>query len=79
STPPVYPAAAKASHIQGKVVLNLNISDKGLVAAAKAISGPPFLRQAAVDAVKRWKYAPAQLDGRPVATQATVDVEFRLN
>jgi outer membrane biosynthesis protein TonB len=38
-----------------------------------------LLREAAIDAVKQWKYAPELIDGKPVAAQVTIGVEFRLN
>ena len=79
STRPVYPPAARASNIQGNVVINANINEKGIVVAATADSGPMFLRQAAVDAVKQWKYSPAQVDGKPAPSQVRVTLEFRLN
>jgi protein TonB len=40
------------------------------------ISGPPILRQAAVDALRRWKYQPAMLNGEPVTVQTTVTIQF---
>jgi protein TonB len=75
----VYPPSARQSNIQGSVSLSLNIDANGNVAAAKALSGPLLLRQAAVDAVKQWKYSPAMQDGKPVPSQVTVSVDFRLN
>ncbi len=79
STRPVYPAMAKNSSIQGRVVINAEINEKGTVVAATAVSGPMPLRQAALDAVKRWKYSPAQIDGKPAASQITIGLDFRLN
>jgi len=79
STRPVYPAIAKESRVQGSVVVTADINDKGSVVAAKAVSGPMFLRQAAVDAVKQWKYSPAQVDDRPAPTQVSVTLDFHLN
>jgi TonB family protein len=79
STRPVYPLIAKNSRIEGHVVVSANIDDKGAIVAAKAVSGPMALRQAAVDAVKQWKYSPAQIDGKPAASQIAIGLEFRLN
>jgi protein TonB len=79
STRPVYPAMARASNIQGHVVIMANINEKGQVIAAKAISGPVLLRQAAVDAVRQWKYSPALTNGKPAASQINVGLDFRLN
>jgi len=78
STRPVYPAAARESNIQGNVAVSASIDERGSVTAVKALSGPMFLRQAAMDSVKQWKYSPATLDGKPISSQVTVNVEFRL-
>jgi TonB family protein len=79
STHAVYPPFAKQSNVQGKVVVTATVDAKGDVVNANAVSGPPFLRQAATDAVKQWKYSPALIDGRPASAQVTVSLDFRLN
>jgi len=79
SARPVYPATARQSGIQGNVSVSANIDEYGRVVSAQAISGPMLLRQAAVDAVKQWKYSPSLVDGKPAPSQITVGVEFRLN
>ncbi|MBZ5660842.1 MAG: TonB family protein [Acidobacteriia bacterium] len=79
STRPVYPTLAKESNTQGRVTIDVSIDEKGNVVAAKAVSGPIPLRQAAVDAVKRWKYSPAQIDGKPSPSEISIGVDFRLN
>jgi periplasmic protein TonB len=79
STRPVYPTLAKQSNTQGRVDVTISIDEKGDVVAAKASSGPLPLRQAAVDAVKRWKYSPAQVDGKPSASEINISIDFRLN
>ncbi len=76
---PVYPAAARESNIQGSVTVSASIDATGKVVAAKALSGPMLLRQAAVDSVGQWKYSPSLIDGNPAPSQVTVSVEFRLN
>jgi outer membrane biosynthesis protein TonB len=50
----------------------------GKVIAAKATAGPVFLRQAAADAVRNWKYEPATMDGRLTSVKVTVKIQFRL-
>jgi TonB family protein len=79
STRPVYPPLAKQSRTQGRVTIDLSIDDKGNVAAAKIVSGPIPLRQAALDAVKHWKYSPALIDGKPSPSELSIGVDFRLN
>ncbi len=75
----VYPANAKETGIQGSVLISVNIDANGNVVSARAQSGPIFLRQAAVDSVKQWKYSPALQDGKPVPSLINISVDFRLN
>jgi len=78
STRPVYPQLAKQSNVEGDVLVAVEIDASGIVTGAKATAGPVFLRQAAVDAVRNWKYEPATLNGKPASTQITVKIQFRL-
>jgi TonB family protein len=78
STSPVYPPAARVQRIAGDVKLDALIDAAGNVSATKIISGPTLLHQAAIAAVKQWKYEPAQLNGGPTSMHLTVTVEFRL-
>lgn len=75
---PVYPFAARQANIQGDVVIDTRIGPNGSVANMKVISGPTMLRQAALDALRRWKYQPSELDGKPAAVQILVTIRFRL-
>ena len=77
TTAPVYPLAARQASIDGDVVIQAVIDKNGNVTQADVISGPAMLRQAALNAVRRWKYAPSVLDGQPVSIQTTVTVKFR--
>jgi len=77
SVPPVYPAFARSSHVEGDVALDAFIDANGNVTELKVVSGPPILRQAAIDAVRQWKYDPARLDGRPVPIHLGLTVRFR--
>ena len=77
-TRPEYPAVAKAARIQGTVVLQAVISKDGTVESLQVLEGPPLLQQAAVDAVKTWKYRPYLLNGEPVAVGTTINVVFAL-
>jgi TonB family protein len=76
SVMPIYPSMARSTGIAGNVVLQASISPAGSVVATKVLSGPPVLRQAAVDAVRRWKYRPAMLNGDVVAVDITVTLAF---
>jgi len=75
---PVYPPHAKQDHIEGTVALNVVIGTEGTVRQVSVISGPPELVQAAIDAVKQWRYIPTTLNGNPVEVATQVDVPFSL-
>jgi protein TonB len=62
--------------VEGDVVVEASIDSNGNVSATKVLYGPQMLRVAAVDALRRWKYEPAMLDGKAVATQMTVRIRF---
>ena len=75
---PQYPAIAKAARIQGTVVLQATISKSGSIENLRVVSGPPMLQQAAMDAVRTWRYKPYLLNGDPVEVETTVNVVFNL-
>jgi protein TonB len=77
-TLPQYPAIPRAAHIQGVVVLQAMISKSGLIENLRIVSGPPMLRQAAIDAVQTWRYKPYLLNGDPVEVETTISVVFNL-
>lgn len=75
----LYPAQARAVGQHGTVVLQALVAEDGSVRDVKIVSGPPLLRQAAADAVKRWRYKPYKLNGHPIAAQTEIKLEFKLN
>jgi protein TonB len=75
---PTYPQMARIAHIQGDVVLQATISKNGTVENLHAISGHPILIQAALDAVRQWKYKPYVLNGEPVEVETTIKVQFHM-
>lgn len=75
---PSYPAIAKAAGIQGTVVLSATISRNGTIENLNVLSGPQILQQAALDAVRGWKYKPYYLNGEPVEIETQVNVIFSL-
>jgi len=75
---PQYPAIAKAVGAQGTIVLQAMISKAGTIENLHVISGPPMLQQAAIDAVKTWRYKPYMLNGQAVEVETTVNVIFKL-
>jgi TonB family protein len=77
---PSYPENARLSGLDGRVVLRAVIDTEGNVRNVSVLrSDDPVFDQAAIDAVERWKYAPALQDGRPVAVNFTVVVQFKLD
>lgn len=76
---PAYPPLANTNRVEGDVQLQALIDQNGKVISAKVISGPVLLRNAAMDAVRQWRYSPALLDGKPISMEYKVTVSFRLN
>ena len=75
---PPYPSMAKIAHIQGDVVLQATISKGGTIENLRAVSGHPILIQAAMEAVRQWRYKPYELNNEPVEVETTVTVRFRM-
>ena len=76
---PVYPPLAKQARIQGTVRLQAIIAKDGSVVELQVLSGHPLLQQAALDAVRQWRYQPTLLNGEPVEVVTTIDVIFTLS
>ena len=76
SVRPVYPTQAQQAHVTGTVVLTATVGKDGNVQGVKVQSGPPMLTQAAVDAVKRWRYKPYYLNGEPVEAETEIKINF---
>lgn len=75
---PQYPADAKEKHIEGTVVMKVNIDHDGNVYKVELISGHPLLAPAAMEAVKQWQYKPFLLHGEPIEVETQVLVSFTL-
>jgi len=75
---PQYPQMAKIAHVQGDVELQATISKTGTIENLRAVSGHPILIQAAMDAVKQWRYKPYLLNGEPVEIETTITVKFHM-
>ena len=76
---PPYPPLARQSRIQGTVVLQAVIGKDGTIQNLRIVSGHPMLAQAAIDAVKQWRYKPYYLNGEPVNVDTTINVNFTLS
>ena len=75
---PVYPPMARAVRIQGTVELIGVIAKDGSIESLRVVSGHPLLVQAALDAVRQWRYRPTMLSGEPVEVIAPITVTFTL-
>jgi protein TonB len=62
---PTYPTEARKKHVQGKLIMQAEISKEGTVQFIKVLSGDSLLTEAASAAVKQWKYKPYLLNGEP--------------
>jgi TonB family protein len=76
---PEYPLDAKILRLEGTVVLRTVIDKTGEVSSVFALSGPPLLESAAVEAVKQWQYRPFSMNGQPVEVETTIEVVFALD
>ena len=75
---PSYPLEAMQQRIEGTVRLHAVIGDDGKVLSIEPLSGPPLLVEAAVIAVRQWRYAPTLFDGHRIQVHDDVRLVFRL-
>ncbi len=75
---PIYPAMARTARVQGVVILEAVIDASGRVESARVLRSIPVLDQAALDAVRQWRFDPARLNNQPVPVVMTVTVNFSL-
>ena len=76
---PEYPPEAGRERIEGTVVLLAVISSDGIVQDVKVVSGLPILAQAAIAAVKQWRYKPYLLNGAPVEIDSRITINFTMS
>ncbi len=77
--PPQYPTEAGRARIEGTVVLMAVIGTDGSVKDVRVESGLPMLAQAAIDAVKQWRYKPYVVNGEPVEIDSRITINFTLS
>jgi periplasmic protein TonB len=75
---PEYPPLARQARIQGQVLIDAILDEQRNVIDMKVFSGPPLLYQAALDALKKWKYEPTYLKDQPIAVEMIVTITFQL-
>jgi protein TonB len=75
---PVYPDVAHNAGIEGTVSMRVLIGKDGMVERVDVASGEQALQDAAINAVRQWRYKPLLLDGKPVPVVTVVNLEFKL-
>lgn len=77
--PPDYPSMAAAAQMEGRVILEATVDEKGAVDEVRVLRSHAVFDEAALDAVRQWKYEPLMFNGRPVPFVLTVTLSFNLN
>ncbi|SEB67309.1 energy transducer TonB [Terriglobus roseus] len=77
SVQPVFPEEARRAHIDGEVVIAIEVNHEGNVTQTQLLSGEPSLRAAAEFAAKQWRFDPFCIDGRPYTVRSVLDFQFR--
>jgi protein TonB len=75
---PIYPDLARAAHVEGTVILEAVLDTTGHVTQLRVLRSVPLLDQAALDAVRQWRYSPSIYYGKPVSVLMTITVRFTL-
>jgi TonB family protein len=76
---PVYPLLAQQTDVQGSVVLLARIGNDGTVESVQVVSGPDILANAAVEAVKQWRFKPRNGAGPPILAETRITVNFTIS
>jgi len=76
---PEYPELARTARLAGVIILEAQVDTSGRVKSVRVLRGQPLLNDAAVDAVKQWRYRPLLLNGVPTEFILTVTVMFNLH
>jgi len=76
--PPTYPETARRMRTQGTVIVEVVLDESGKVVSANATSGPPMLRDAAVQAALKARFSPTKLSGQPVKVSGVINYKFAL-
>ena len=75
---PKYPAGPFQRGVQGTVVVDFTVDEKGKPRDLKVVESIPELDEAALDCVKKWRFTPAKRAGKPVASHASAPITFRM-
>ena len=77
--PVVYPEIARQARVEGLVILEATIDERGFVTGARVLRSRPMLDAAALAAVRQWRYTPTLLNGVPVPVLMTITFNFQLS
>jgi TonB family protein len=77
--PPDYPSMAASAQMEGRVILEATVDEKGNVDDVRVLRSHAIFDEAAVDALKQWRYEPLVFNGRPTPFVLTVTLSFNLN
>jgi TonB family protein len=75
---PVYPDIARQAGIEGIVSMRVVINKDGAVEKVDVLSGEEALQQAAITAVRQWRYQPFLLEGNPMPVVTVVNLKFQI-
>jgi TonB family protein len=75
---PEYPTAARQEKLQAVILLDVVVGRDGSVLETRALNGPDVLAQAAMEALRWWKFEPYRVQGKPAVVETTIAVEFKL-
>jgi TonB family protein len=74
---PVYPPEARKERLQGMIALQVVVGRDGSISSMRALNGPDILAQAAMDALRWWKFEPYRINGEPAPVETTLAIEFK--
>lgn len=75
---PEYPEQARMQHVQGPVLLDVHMDREGAVQDVKLVGGDPLLGEAAIAAVRQWRFKPQMVNGRAVEMETKITLRFTL-
>ncbi len=75
---PIYPEIARLARVQGPVVIAAVIDTNGRITSLRLVSGHPMLVDAAMEALRQWRYRPYVLNGQPIQVETQVTIMFTL-
>ncbi|HTJ81131.1 MAG TPA: TonB family protein [Polyangiaceae bacterium] len=75
---PAYTREAREAHVEGKMLVQCVITVDGSLSGCKVLKSLPFMDSAVLSALAQQRWAPAQVDGKPVSVLFTIPFSFKL-